>query len=107
MFHREPASNLQITLPPHVPAIVPDPQVEGRPFITDPTLSECPQLKIVRIDKVLYVEAESYVRTTPKQLMKENPKQKHFLKYLFDIGADNVFVSKKMGVGRDHPQAGF
>jgi SulP family sulfate permease len=58
---------------------VPDTRQESRPFITDPQLPECPQLKIVRIDGSLYFGAVNHVRTNLQQLMQQKPEQKNLL----------------------------
>lgn len=58
---------------------IPDPRQESRSFITDPTLPECLQLKIVRIDGSLYFGAVNHVRTSLKELEKANPDQKNLL----------------------------
>jgi len=124
---------------------VPDSRQESRAFITDPTLPECPQLKIVRIDGSLYFGAVNHVRTNLHELLQAKPEQKRllligsginfidmagaefliqlakereeaggqlyfydmkegicshfkFLKYLLDLGTDNIFLSKKEAI---------
>lgn len=58
---------------------VPDRRQESRSFITDPTIPECPQLKIVRIDGSLYFGAVNHVRSNLQQLMQEKPEQNNLL----------------------------
>lgn len=58
---------------------VPDPRIDARPFVTDPTLPECPQLKIVRIDGSLYFGAVNHVRSNLLELIRSKPEQKHLL----------------------------
>lgn len=58
---------------------VPDSRQESRAFITDPTLPECPQLKIVRIDGSLYFGAVNHVRTNLHELLQAKPEQKRLL----------------------------
>lgn len=70
---------LNRTSHPKILIRVPDPRIEGRPFVTDPTLPECPQLKIVRIDGSLYFGAVSHVRTCLHRLFRQRPGQKHLL----------------------------
>ncbi len=70
---------LNRTSHPHLITRVPDPRVPSRSFITDPFLTECPQLKIVRIDGSLYFGAVNHVRSGLHKLATENPDQKHLL----------------------------
>ncbi|OKY74394.1 MAG: sodium-independent anion transporter [Desulfobulbaceae bacterium DB1] len=70
---------LRRTSQPRLRVRVPDPRQAGRPFVTDPGLPECPQLKIVRIDHSLYFGAVNHVRETLNTLLRENPGQKHLL----------------------------
>jgi SulP family sulfate permease len=58
---------------------VPDRRQESRSFTTDPTLPECPQLKIVRIDGSLYFGAVNHVRSNLHHLMQRRPEQKSLL----------------------------
>lgn len=69
---------LNRTSHPKVLSRVPDPRQEGRPFVTDPLLPECPQLKIVRIDGSLYFGAVNHVRTSMQGLLTA-PQQHHLL----------------------------
>ena len=55
---------LNRTSHPKVLTRVPDPRDENRPFVTDPRLPECPQLKIIRIDGSLYFGAINHVRNS-------------------------------------------
>lgn len=58
---------------------VPDSRLPSRPFVSDATLPECPQLKIVRIDGSLYFGAVNHVKTSLQELMQTRPDQKHLL----------------------------
>lgn len=58
---------------------VPDPNAENRAFSSDPSLPECPQLKILRIDGSLYFGAVNHVRSSLRQLLQSNPGQRNLL----------------------------
>lgn len=68
---------LNRTSRPRIYARVPDPRLPKRKFNTDPTLPECPQLKIIRIDGSLFFGAVSHVRDTLRRIEENNPEQKH------------------------------
>ncbi len=70
---------LNRTSHPRILARVPDPRIESRPFVTDPKLVECPQLKIVRIDGSLYFGAISHVQSRLNAMIQARPEQKHLL----------------------------
>ncbi len=70
---------LNRTSHPRVLARVPDPRLDSRPFVTDPNLLECPQLKIVRIDGSLYFGAVSHVQSSLNAMVQARPEQKHLL----------------------------
>ncbi len=70
---------LNRTSHPRILSRVPDPRHDERPFVTDPALPECPQLKIVRIDGSLYFGAVNHVRERLQEMQCENPEQKHLL----------------------------
>lgn len=70
---------LNRTSHPHIVTRVPDFRLPGRPFVTDPALPECPQLKIIRIDGSLYFGAVHHVREELQRLQLNNPGQKHLL----------------------------
>jgi SulP family sulfate permease len=70
---------LNRTSHPHIIARVPDPHSPPRSFTTNPTLPECPQLKIVRIDGSLYFGAVHHVKSSLHELMNTHPEQKSLL----------------------------
>lgn len=70
---------LKRTSHPRLRIRVPDPRRAERPFVSDPSLPECPQLKIIRIDHSLYFGAVNHVRETLNALLRDNPDQKHLL----------------------------
>lgn len=70
---------LNRTSHPRILSRVPDPRVPERPFVTDPDLPECPQLKIVRIDGSLYFGAVSHVQETLQEMQDNNPDQKYLM----------------------------
>ena len=70
---------LKRTSHPRLRISVPDPRKSTRRFVTDPSLPECPQLKIIRIEDSLYFGAVHHVRETLNEMLRENPGQKHLL----------------------------
>lgn len=70
---------LNRTSHPRVLTRVPDPRHPMRAFTTDPSLSECPQFKIVRIDGSLFFGAISHVQEQLRAFRQEYPAQKHLL----------------------------
>jgi SulP family sulfate permease len=64
---------------PGVRVRVPNPRDPRRLFTSDPTLPECPQLKLVRIDGSLFFGAVDFVRERLRRLAREHPEQKHLL----------------------------
>lgn len=70
---------LMRTSRPGIVARVPDPGSVNRHMVTDPTLPECPQLKIVRVDGSLFFGAVDHVRSVLQNLWAQNPGQKHLL----------------------------
>lgn len=70
---------LNRTSHPHIVTRVPDARLPGRPFVTDPALPECPQLKIIRIDGSLYFGAVNHVREELQRIQQAHSEQKHLL----------------------------
>lgn len=70
---------LNRTSHPKILTRVPDPRAEGRPFVTDPMLPECPQLKIIRIDGSLYFGAVNHVRSTLRGMFHQQEGQHSLL----------------------------
>jgi SulP family sulfate permease len=68
---------LSRTSRPRVVARVPDPHAPNRKFTTDPTLPECPQVKIVRIDGSLFFGAVNHVQECLRAFEEAQPLQKH------------------------------
>jgi SulP family sulfate permease len=68
---------LNRTSRPQLLSRVPDPRTPGRDFVTDPSLPECPQLKLARLDGSLFFGAVSYVAETLGKMEEKNPGQKH------------------------------
>lgn len=70
---------LMRTSRPGLVARVPDPGSPSRHFATDPSLPECPQLKIVRVDGSLFFGAVDHVQEKLHHFRLRNPRQKHLL----------------------------
>jgi len=70
---------LNRTSHPHVLSRVPDPRHPMRSFTTDPSLPECPQLKIVRIDGSLFFGAIPHVDEQLRAMRRTHPDQNHLL----------------------------
>ncbi|MBF0621855.1 MAG: SulP family inorganic anion transporter [Magnetococcales bacterium] len=64
---------------PKVVSRLPSPHHPSRMFVTDSSLPECPQLKIIRIDGSLFFGAVPSVRSSLQCLMTRYPDQKYFL----------------------------
>jgi len=62
---------------PRIISRVPDPRQYKRKFATDPTLPECPQLHILRIDGSLFFGSINHVQEAFAELEKNHPEQKH------------------------------
>ncbi|MBF0379751.1 MAG: SulP family inorganic anion transporter [Magnetococcales bacterium] len=70
---------LNRTSQPKVVSIVPDPNSPWRRFVTDKSLQECPQLKIVRIDGSLYFGSVGHVETLLRKIREKEPERKNLL----------------------------
>jgi len=70
---------LKRTSKPKILARVPDERLPNRKFNTDPSLPECPQLKLVRIDGSLFFGAINHVQETIRRFEEEKPEQKNLL----------------------------
>lgn len=68
---------LNRTSRPRVLTRVPDPRTPGRSFVSDPSLPECPQIKLVRLDGSLFFGAVSHVAETLAKMEEKNPQQRH------------------------------
>ncbi len=70
---------LRKTSQPSIYPRVPDPRDPARKFTTNPTLPECPQMKMLRIDGSLFFGAVSYVNEVMRRYRERSPGQKHIL----------------------------
>ena len=64
---------------PEVVVRVPDPRAPRRRLTTDPSLPECPQLRLVRIDGPLFFGAIAYVTERLRRIQNRPPRQRHLL----------------------------
>jgi SulP family sulfate permease len=64
---------------PRVRVRVPDPRLPRQRFSTDPSLPECPQFKLVRIDGPVFFGAVNYVAERLRIIAKHSSAQKHLL----------------------------
>lgn len=62
---------------PLITTRVPDPRLHKRKLSNDPTLPECPQIKIVRIDGSLFFGSANHIQERLESIRSENPQQKH------------------------------
>jgi SulP family sulfate permease len=62
---------------PRIITRVPDPRTPGRKFVTDSSLSECPQLHIMRIDGSLFFGSINHVQEAFADLEEHHAGQKH------------------------------
>ncbi|MFC1664865.1 SulP family inorganic anion transporter [Pseudomonadota bacterium] len=70
---------LKRTSRPRVISRVPNPNEVDRVMVTDPSLPECPQLKLIRIEGELFFGAIEHVQKALLLFSTKNPAQKHFL----------------------------
>lgn len=56
---------------------VPDPRLPGRPFATDPSLPECPQFRMIRIDGSLFFGSVNRLQTAFELFRTRDPGKKH------------------------------
>jgi len=76
---------------PRIFSKVPDPASPKRSFVTEPSLAECPQLKIVRIDGSLFFGAVHHVQKMLMVFEQRFPRQNHLL--LVATGINRMDVS--------------
>lgn len=70
---------LNRTSRPRIVSRVPNPADPKRAFVTDGTLPECPQMKIMRIDGSLFFGAVNHVEEAMQHVDAQNPQQKHLM----------------------------
>ncbi|MBF0589733.1 MAG: SulP family inorganic anion transporter, partial [Magnetococcales bacterium] len=70
---------LRNTANPRVSSRVPNPSVKSRSFVTDPSLPECQQLKILRIDGPLYFGSIDHVEAVLRKVERPVTLQQHLL----------------------------
>jgi len=71
---------LMRTAKPRIVSLAPDPQSETRAMVpVDPSVPECPQLKIARLDGSLFFGAVDHVGKTMHAMSERAPGQKHLL----------------------------
>lgn len=75
---------------PQVLVRAPDPRLPKHRLNTDPTLPECPQVKIVRIDGALFFGAVNYVGERLRIIARRSPQQKYLLLLVRAIGFVDV-----------------
>jgi SulP family sulfate permease len=68
---------LNRTSRPRLMSRVPDPRLPGRDFVHDPSLPECPQFKLARLDGSLFFGAVNHVGETLQAMEQQQPNQKH------------------------------
>lgn len=68
---------LQRTSKPRIVTRVPSPLLNNRAFTTDPSLPECPQFKIIRIDGSMFFGSINHIQESFARFEAEAPEQKH------------------------------
>jgi sulfate permease, SulP family len=68
---------LNRTSRPRLVTRVPNPRAPTRDFVTDPSLPECPQIKLARLDGSLFFGAVSHVAETLAAMEEREPRQRH------------------------------
>ncbi|GAB6040384.1 SulP family inorganic anion transporter [Endothiovibrio diazotrophicus] len=62
---------------PRIVSRAPDPRLDKHAFSSDPSLPQCPQLKLLRIDGSLFFGSANHVQDTFDRIRNESPEQKH------------------------------
>ncbi len=62
---------------PSIVTRTPDPRLPNRAFSSDPTLPQCPQLRIIRIDGSLFFGSISHIQEAFDRFREQFPEQKH------------------------------
>ncbi|MGR8947666.1 MAG: SulP family inorganic anion transporter, partial [Gammaproteobacteria bacterium] len=75
---------------PRIYSRVPDPNSERRNFVTDPTLPECPQIKIVRVDGSFFFGAVHHLQKMFHIFSLRQADQHHLLLIAFAINRIDV-----------------
>ena len=75
---------------PRIYSRVPDPESPKRSFVTDPTLAECPQIKIVRVDGSFFFGAVHHLQKMFHIFSLRQPDQHHLLLIAFAINRIDV-----------------
>ncbi|MEM7467420.1 MAG: SulP family inorganic anion transporter [Pseudomonadota bacterium] len=75
---------------PRIYSRVPDPDTERRNFVTDPTLPECPQIKIVRVDGSFFFGAVHHLQKMFNIFSLRQAQQNHMLLIAFAINRIDV-----------------
>jgi SulP family sulfate permease len=68
---------LERTSNPRIVTLTPDPRLPNRALSSDPSMPQCPQLRIIRIDGSLFFGSVNHVEQTFERLRAEHPEQKH------------------------------
>jgi SulP family sulfate permease len=68
---------LERTSRPRIVTRTPDPNLPGRAFSSDPELTQCPQLRFLRIDGSLFFGSVPHVQDVFDRQRAEHPEQKH------------------------------
>jgi len=68
---------LDRTSKPRIVTLAPDPRLPNRALSSDPDVTQCPQLRIVRIDGSLFFGSVNHVEQFFDRLRAEHPEQKH------------------------------
>ncbi len=68
---------LERTSKPRIVTLAPDPRLPNRALSSDPDVSQCPQLRIIRIDGSVFFGSVNHVEQTFDRIRSESPEQKH------------------------------
>ncbi len=68
---------LERTSKPRIVTMAPDPRLPNRALSSDPDVSQCPQLRIIRIDGSVFFGSVNHVEQTFDRIRSECPEQKH------------------------------
>jgi SulP family sulfate permease len=68
---------LDRTSKPRVVTLAPDPRLPKHAFSSDPSVAQCPQLRIIRIDGSVFFGSANHVEAVFDRIRQEHPDQRH------------------------------
>ncbi|KAF0114176.1 MAG: high affinity sulfate transporter 1 [Rhodospirillaceae bacterium] len=98
---------LSRTSRPRIVVRVPDPASPTRKFTTSPTLPECPQLRIIRVDGSLFFGAVGAFQETLRSFARFTPERRHLMIIMSGVNFIDVAGGEALAqVARDYRNRG-